>query len=154
MPRQSDSAENKPGEKAMMRKLAVTVFALSLAAFGCGSDSGTKTTDAPVTPPADGGGKLDTPVPGADVPVPDAPIVDSPALDTAKDVPAVDVAQVLDQAQPVDQAPQTLDTAKVVDVQSIDSTKPVVDGGVNDTKAPVDSGSTVDSGSVDARSAG
>ena len=136
----------------MMRKLAVTVFALSLAALGCGSDSGTKTPDAAVSP--DGQKPVDTTVPIADGPtVADAPIgVEAQApLDTAKvETPAVavDSTPVLDVAQGADQAPSTLDTGKV-DSQVIDTIKPAVDSG-----APVDSGSTVDSGKVDGGTVG
>jgi len=128
----------------MMRKLAVTVFALSLAALGCGSDSGTK-TDGPVTPALDGG-KTDTTVPVDGVA--DAPIgaETQVALDTA----SVESQQALDQAQSLDQA-ATLDTSTVVDAHAVDGIKPV-DGGV-DTHTPVDSGA-VDSGSVDGGSAG
>jgi hypothetical protein len=133
MPRQSDSAENNPGEKAMMRKLAVTVFALSLAALGCGSDSGNKTPDAPMGPEA----SLDTTK--VDVSTPDLP-------------QTLDQAQSLDQALGVDQAPPTVDTAKTVDTQGIDGAKPSVDGSVDTKRA--DAGAAVDSGSVDGGSAG
>ena len=136
----------------MMRKLAVTVFALSLAALGCGSDSGTKTTDSAVTPPLDGA-KADTIVPNTDSPVADVPIGTEVqvALDGAKiEVSAVDSPLLADQAPGVDQAPQVLDTAKPVDTQVIDGAKP--DAGL-DTR-PVDSGSAVDSGSLDGGTAG
>ena len=74
MPRQSDSTENKPGEKAMMRKFAVTACALSFAALGCGSDSGT-TADTSVKPDVSvlKDGAADTYVP-IDATVPDAPV--------------------------------------------------------------------------------
>ena len=135
----------------MMRKLAVTVFALSLAALGCGSDSGTKTTDSAVTPPLDGA-KADTTVPSPDI-IADVPIGAEVqvALDGAKiEVSAVDSPLLADQAPGVDQAPQVLDTAKPVDTQVIDGAKP--DAGL-DTR-PVDSGSAVDSGSLDGGTAG
>lgn len=147
----------------MMRKLAVTVFAFSLSALGCGSDSGTKAT--PDTAVAIDAGKTD-------VVSPDAQVADAPngpeaqvVLDAAKlDLPAVDQAQVIDQAlvtdqaqvidqaKAIDQAPPAIDTAKSVDTQGIDGPKPVLDGGV-DIRV-VDSGATVDSGSVDGGSAG
>jgi hypothetical protein len=150
MPRQSDSAENKPGEKAMMRKLAVTVFALSLAALGCGSDSGTPAPDTGA--PIDGAKtpNLDT----AQVPdVSWGPEVQASLDVSTPDLPqTIDQAQGLDQAQAVDQATPVIDTQKPVDTQAIDSTKPVLDGGVDTQR--VDSGATVDSGSVDGGSAG
>ena len=56
----------------MMKKLAATVFVLSLAAFGCGSDDGTPKKDA--APKLDAG--PDTQV-APDVPIqPDTPIKD------------------------------------------------------------------------------
>jgi hypothetical protein len=157
MPRQSDTAENNPGEKAMMRKLAVTVFALSLAALGCGSDSGNKTPDTGV---AIDGAKTDVVTPNPDIAqTPDAPMGPEASLDTTKvDVSTPDLPQTLDQAQSldqalgVDQAPPTVDTAKTVDTQGIDGAKPSVDGSVDTKRA--DAGAAVDSGSVDGGSAG
>ncbi len=68
----------------MTRKLLVPLFAISMAAFGCGSDSDDTTPDAgktdtaadavktdTLTPPTDGG--ADTQV-GTDGSVPDAPV--------------------------------------------------------------------------------
>jgi hypothetical protein len=150
MPRQSDSAENNPGEKAMMRKLAVTVFALSLAALGCGSDSGNKTN--PDTGVGAEAGKNDTVIPGPETQA-DAPIGPEVPLDTAKvDVPAVDTPQALDAPQ-TDLPSQPLDTAKPVDGPGIDSVKPVVDGGV-DSQPSVDTGSALDAGAMDTGSKG
>jgi hypothetical protein len=150
MPRQSDSAENKPGEKVMMRKLAVTAFALSLAALGCGSDSGTKPT--PDTGVAIDSAKPDVVTTPTDTATPDLTIQVTPDTGTP-DLAAVDAAIVPDVAQTVDQAPPIVDTAKSVDVQGIDGAKPVLDGGAADTQHPdtqrVDSGASVDAGSVD-----
>ena len=130
----------------MMRKLAVTVFALSLAAFGCGSDSGTKTPDSAT--PLDSA-KPDTTVPNTDGPaVADVPIGTEVqvALDGAKiEVQAVDSPLDTD-APGIAQAPQVLDTAKAVDTQGIDGAKPVIDGGL-DTKPVIDAGG-VDGGSA------
>jgi hypothetical protein len=138
----------------MMRKLAVTVVALSLAALGCGSDSGTKTPDA--SPKLDVA-KADV-SPGPEVQaIPDAPVgqeVQVP-LDTAKlDVSAPDVPQIIDQATPVDQA-LPIDVPNAVDVQPVDGPKPV-DGGAPhlDAQPKVDSGSTVDTRGVDGGAAG
>jgi hypothetical protein len=131
----------------MMRKLAVTVFALSLAALGCGSDSGTKTTP-------DTGVGAEAGHPSVDSQIADAPIgaETQVPLDTAKvDVQVVDAPQVLDQAPAVDVP--AIDTPKAVDGPGIDSTKPVLDGGV-DSQPKVDTGSALDEGSVDASSNG
>jgi len=135
----------------MMRKLAVTVFALSLAALGCGSDSGTKPVDTGVASEA---GKTDTtPTPGIDTSLADAPMGPdlSVALDTAKvDSTAVDVTTGMDQAQVLDTA-QVIDGPKGVDAQGIDGPKVQLDGGVD---LRVDAGKALDSGSVDAGTAG
>lgn len=130
----------------MMRKLAVTVFALSLAALGCGSDSGTKTPDTGVA--AEAGH------PTVDSQIPDAPMGTEvqAQLDTAMvEVSAVDVSQVVDVAQGPDLP--GVDSQKAVDVQGVDSTKPVLDGGV-DSHPSVDTGSALDAGSVDGSSNG
>jgi hypothetical protein len=146
MPRQSDSAENKPGEKAMMRKLAVTVFAFSLAALGCGSDSGTNPVDTGVASEA---GKTDVYVaPAIDTSPADAPIGADAyiPLDTAKvDTTAVDGPNGIDQAQVLDTAPG-VDGPKGVDAQGIDGPKVQVDGGVDAAK--VDTGNLVDAGTA------
>ena len=126
----------------MMRKLAVTVFALSLAALGCGSDSGTKTPDTGVALDT---GKTDTITPATDTQIADAPI--GPEVD----VPAVDTPQVLDVAQ-TDLPSQPLDT-KAVDSPGIDGTKPVLDGGV-DSQPKLDTNPALDAGATDAGSHG
>jgi hypothetical protein len=110
----------------MMKKLAVTVFALSLAAIGCGSDSGSK---------PDAAGKTDGP-PGAETQViPDAPPkldVIQPGLETGQpDKPAVEVN--VPDAPAVDQAG--------IDAPAIDSSTPGLDGGID---APAIDGGTVD----------
>lgn len=131
----------------MMRKLAVTVFALSLAALGCGSDSGTKTPDSATASP-DGGKTPDAYV----APVVDTGAADAPAgpevqvqLDTQK---VVDT-QVPD--APMDQAP-ALDTGSLDGIQGIDVSKPQLDSGVDAPKA--DTGPAVDAGSVDGGTVG
>ncbi len=136
----------------MMRKLAVTVFVLSLAALGCGSDSGNKTNpDTGVG--AEAGKTTDTIAPQTDTPIADAPMGPEVALDTAKvDVSAVDTTQVLDVAQTDLPAPP-LDTAKAVDGPGIDGTKPVLDGGV-DSQPNSDVNSALDAGAMDAGSNG
>jgi len=136
----------------MMRKLAVTVFALSFAALGCGSDSGSKTPDTAVTP--DGGPKAEVAGPVVDATgTPDIAMGETqPPVDTAKvETAGPDVPQVLDQAAGEASAP--IDGVKGVDGSAIDGPKTTVDGGV-DAKG-VDGGSTtVDSGSVDSASVG
>ena len=139
----------------MMRKLAVTVFTLSLAALGCGSDSGTPPgPDTGV--PAEAGAKTDVVVnPSLDTQVADAPV--GPEVQVALDGPKLDVPVVVDspsdQAQVVDQAPQIVDGPKPVDTQpAIDGPKPALDGGVDTQR--VDSGAAVDAGGVDGGAAG
>ena len=135
----------------MMRKLAVTVFALSLAALGCGSDSGTKTPDSAVTP--DGGKTPDAYVAqGVDAPAPDTTSMGAEVqIDTQK---GGETQQVVADV-PVDQAPlQTLDTAPVdglkgVDAEGVDGSKQLLDSGADAPKvdAAVDTGN-VDGGTV------
>lgn len=86
-PREAYLEENNPGDKAMMRKLIVTVFAMSLTLVGCGSSSTTK------------------PDAGSDVKAPGAEV----GLDTAKlDRPVVPPdGQLADLAQPADVAVDT-----------------------------------------------
>ena len=139
----------------MMRKLAVTVFVVSLAALGCGSDSGSPTkTDTGVTPadgakPADVANKdvagLDTAIGGPDV-----------SIDVAQGEetgPKLDVA-VVTEGGALETNPQLdlgKDTSKL-DSQGIDSVPSTVDGGA-DTKTSeagtaVDTGTSVDGGTV------
>jgi hypothetical protein len=113
----------------MMKKLAVTVFVASLAAIGCGSDSGT-----PVKKDGGTDAKIVLDVQGADLqqgaeaqlPQPDAPVgpevqVDKPApldsgvdenpkTDTQVDVQGGEVQKPLDVAKPdVIDAPKPID---------------------------------------------
>jgi hypothetical protein len=151
MPRQSDSIENQPGEKVMMRKLAVTVFALSFAALGCGSDSGTSNlVDTGITPAVDSGAK-DTSAADAHV----TPDVTAATVDTAKQD---DVATPSDVAVSNDTNTQvdvglTVDASAQADVivPALDGAKPSVDTAADsgETQKPVDSGTSIDSGSVD-----
>jgi len=135
-----------------MRKLAVTLFALSLAALGCGSDSGTKTPDSAVSP--DGGKTPDAYVaPGVDAgPTPDTSSTGAEVqvqVDTQKVETQVADAPV-DQAQIPDTAP--LDGLKGIDVQGIDGTKPVLDGGADAPK--IDADAAADADSVDGGTVG
>ena len=127
----------------MMKKLAVTVFAFSLAALGCGSDDGGKKDAAP---------KLDTQPPGAEVQViPDAPVkldTQQPGIETGQpdkpvsplevnppDVPApIDVA--IDQPALIDGPTPKLDGG---------SDAPAIDGGAIDT-SKTEAATAVDSG--------
>jgi hypothetical protein len=135
----------------MMKKLAVTLFALSLAAFGCGSDSGEKKPDTGVdAPKTDTQPKLDgqpdqPPLPGpeagAEVKT-DIPIqVDQDSVDVSKPVDVQSIDQVtvdggtVDANQPDKPAP-VLDGGKV-DVQPTEAQPPVIDGA-----KPVDGGAT------------
>ena len=111
----------------MMRKLAVTVFALSLAALGCGSDSGNQNNDVGGGPGVDGAAK-DT---AADVAQPDTSIASDGAIDaTAKQDVSVDQTTAIDTAQ-VDGGPKV--DANGVDAQAVDGGSSIdataVDGG-------------------------
>ncbi len=124
----------------MMRKLAVTVFALSLSAFGCGSDSG---SNKPDTGMGVDSGKTESDAPIADAPV--GPEVQVGVDGQAVDGPSVDMAHGEDVTPGVD-APAI--DAQVVDGPAVDAVKPVLDGGP-DATPHVDSGPAVDAGSVD-----
>jgi hypothetical protein len=122
----------------MMRKLAVTVFALSLAALGCGSDSGTQNPDV-------GGGTdsstLKDTAPVTDVALPDTSI----GTDTATVDVAVKLDAAVDQNTAIDGA--KLDGGVKLDANGVDSQ--VVDGGVRlDTGSSIDTTPGVDGGTV------
>ena len=128
----------------MMKKLAVTAFALSLTALGCGSDSGGKNDAAPkkdvqpgaevqVSPDAAWGPEAQGP--GLEVGQPDT----KPPVDLATDQP-LPIDQAIDHVTPID-VPQTLDGG--VDAPAIDAT---VDVKAGESGAALDGG--VDRGSV------
>jgi hypothetical protein len=121
----------------MMRKLAVTVFALSLAALGCGSDSGNQNTDVA----SSDGGQKDT-IGALDGAQPDTSIVDGAAIDGAAKLDgAIDQNTAIDGAQ--------VDGGVKIDANLVD-TKPAVDGG-----AGLDTGtSSIDATAIDAGTAG
>ncbi len=136
----------------MMKKLAVTVFALSLAAIGCGSDSGTPAKkDATVDTKTIDSQSIDTvktdtaigPEAGAETQA-DKPISPDQAVDQV--VPPVDVQPTID-GQPIDVQP-TVDGPKR-DTTPIDAIQPPVDGGPKLDVQPA-----VDGGSVDVASVG
>jgi len=115
----------------MMKKLAVTVFALSFTALGCGSDDGGKKDAAP---------KLDT-LPGAEVQVdtpiqPDGPL-SGPEVQADKpigpEVQAVEVQAVEVQRVEVQAVEAGIDTARV-------EAQPPVDGGTPDAPIGIDGG--------------
>ena len=108
----------------MMRKLAVTVFALSLAALGCGSDNGT------TNPGVDGATTKDT-APAIDVAQTDTPI----GIDTAIDV-AVTPDAAIDQNTAIDTA--KVDGGPKVDANGVDAQ--AVDGGSSIDATAVDGG--------------
>ena len=120
----------------MMRKLAVTVFVLSLAALGCGSDSGNPNNDVGGGPGVDGAAK-DTG--GAvDLAQTDTPIGIDTAIDAVKPDAAVDQNTAIDTAK-VDGGPK-------LDANSVDTQ--VVDGGAGaDTSSSIDT-AAVDGGTV------
>jgi hypothetical protein len=111
----------------MIRKLVITVFALSFAALGCGSDSGNpaKTDSA-----ASEAGSKDQ-ASGLETQATDAPAVD---VQIGPDGPAIDVPQ-----SPVDgavDAPPAVDTAP-----HADGGAPAVDAQVGEAAPAVDAGS-------------
>ena len=116
-PKEAYLEKNNPGDKSMTRKLAVTVFAMSLTLVGCGSSSTTKSDAAPdVKPPVD-------------VAAPDA--AKPEVQPTQPEVgPPVDVAQA-DVAVPVD-------IAVTPDAQVIDAGVDAGDVGVLPDARPVD----------------
>jgi len=154
----------------MMRKLAVTVFAISFAALGCGSDSGTPNTvdTGTTTPGVDSGVKKDTsatPDVYVAVDTSSVPDVFVAPVDTAKldvTVAPVDVAVSDDTNTQVDVG-QTVDASVKTDVlaPAVDGPKPSIDTAVDsgETQKAVDSGAAVDSdkgvdGGVDGGSVG
>jgi hypothetical protein len=115
----------------MIRKLAVTIFALSFTALGCGSDNGTTTTDAYV-PASEAGTKPDL-----------STGTDTLQVGTEAGQPSVDVG-----TSPVDMAVVPMDVAQTSDVTIV----PVDAGTGMDAQKPVDSSAGVDSGTaVDAQ---
>ncbi len=153
----------------MTRKLAVTVFALSLAALGCGSDEGTpvktdtsvaqdgpKTIDAVLGP--------DSPAPTPDTALgpdaalnPDTAIVNpdaGPAVEAGKlDVQGLDLQPISDVARPdgreVDRPEIGQPDGGVrLDVQAPDTVQPLLDGGadaqVTEAAPALDGGPAVD----------
>jgi hypothetical protein len=120
----------------MMKKLVVTVFALSLTALGCGSDDGGKKDAAP---------KLDGPV-GVEVQTqPDVPVVNPDVPVSGPEVQA-DQAIAVDQTQAVEVQPtvevQPSEAGAVDQGQAID-VQPTMDGGTPDAPEGID-GSTAD----------
>ncbi len=134
----------------MMRKLAVSVFVLSLAAFGCGSDNGTTDkTDTAV--PLDGpGAKMDV---KQDAPstIPDAPSTPDMGKDMAPGSevkPPVDVQP--SEAGQLGEVGKT-DVQPTVDVQTPDQGQTHLDGGTTTVDAGAveeDAGEAIDTGSV------
>jgi hypothetical protein len=101
----------------MMKKLAVTVFVLSLSAVGCGSDNGGKKDAAP---------KMDVPS-GAEVQqdVPAQPETQPPTDTAQPDQPI----QPPDTAVPLDTTP--MDQAIDEGMNPLDGPAPVLDGGID-----------------------
>jgi len=101
----------------MMKKLAVTVFVASIAAFGCGSDDG--------TPVKTDGGK-------------DTRSVDAQSIDVQvkTDLPVVNRdAPLGSETQPdvsVDQGPQQIDTSATIDAEKAIDSESVLDVGKPD----------------------
>jgi len=146
----------------MMKKLVVTLFALSLTALGCGSDDGGK-KDAAIAKDGPPGAEIQPP---PDVPI--QPEVTPPGPEVQVDKPigpevqAVEVQAVEVQAVEVQkvevQAVEVGIDGKPIDVQpKVDGGTPDVpvriDGGKADTQQPTEAGKAIDGG-VDGGSAG
>jgi hypothetical protein len=150
----------------MMRKLAVTVFALSFVAFGCGSDSDTTTPDA--------GKTIDSSAANKDVGVgPEVQVTVDSAVDVASPDGAIDQApQIIDAG--IDSTGGTtsdvaidvgqtgaevgIDGLKTTTVDGgidggIDGSVGHVDGGI-DTGAVIDTGAAIDTGALDTGATG
>ncbi|MBN2574272.1 MAG: hypothetical protein JXP73_06885 [Deltaproteobacteria bacterium] len=131
----------------MTKKLAAIVYVFSLAAFGCGSDSGTPKKDAGKDAPVG----TDTMV-IPDVPIqPDAPIKPEVGADkpmTPDLVPAVDMTPKVDVEIRIDSVTTPVDGGEDATIT------PPIDGGAVDAEAS-EAGAAVDAGTpVDAESAG
>jgi hypothetical protein len=113
----------------MMRKLAVTVFAISLTALGCGSDSGT---------PAKNDAGDAAKAPSAEVGV-------TPDVGGAKDVAASETTTPIDGAKP--DVPTT-EAAQVVEAGQVGEAGQNLDG-KRDSSAPLDVTPRFDGGAVD-----
>jgi hypothetical protein len=118
----------------MMKKLVVTVFAVSLAALGCGSDDGTPNKDS--GPKLDGLPGLEVQVNGPEVQVNGPEVqVSGPEVGAPDKAPDVNVP---------------IDGTTVVDGGAPDQPIVIIDGG--DIDAPVtEAGPTVDTGAADAK---
>ena len=136
----------------MMKKLGVTVFAISLTAFGCGSDDGGKKDAArPDGPPgAEVQVQPDSPI-QTDLPVGPEVQADQPITPDSR--PSAEVQPVVD-VQPGETG---MDAGESIDMQ------PEVDGGTSDAPMgmdggtpdiqPTEAGPAIDAG-VDAGSVG
>jgi len=137
MPGQRDSAENKPGETAMIRKLSVTVLALSFAALGCGSDNGTPPKEAgpPDVAPRDIGVGPDLTPPPPDLkPTPDVPQqpdVAAPDLPMGPDVPKGEAGLGVD--GPGVDVETVVDTGGLQGEAQEPDLAPAIDGGIIDS---------------------
>jgi hypothetical protein len=152
IPRQSGSADDKPGEKSMMRKLVVAVFVFSFAALGCGSDEGSPAKNDTGVPPdgpkADAAMGPDTTLPTPDAPVvPDAPVAPEagPEAQQADLPPAIDVTPAGEAGQTTEAGTQTDLPPVQVDGGATDGTPQQLDGGID---GDTDGGEDVEPGEV------
>ena len=137
----------------MMKKLVVTVFALSLTALGCGSDDGGKKDAARPDGPPGAEVQTDTPI------QPDGPLT-GPEVQADKpigpEVQAVEVQRVEVQAVEVQAVEVGIDTARVEAQRPVDGGTPDapigIDGGKLDAP-PAEAAKPIDGG-VDVGSAG
>jgi hypothetical protein len=136
----------------MMRKLAVTVFVLSLAALGCGSDSGTPSKADTAVSPDGSSVKPETnsdQAIGAETQSPDLAIDLAQGSEVKAEVQLSEAGSTSEAGQ-VTEAGIKPEVNKPVDVQpGVDQGTPRLDGGAVDSGAAVDGGSSaVDGGSV------
>ena len=144
----------------MMRKLAVTVFALSFVAFGCGSDSDTTTPD---------GGKtsVDGPAAGKDVGVgPEVQVTVDSAVDVASPDGAIDQTPQIDVGSDltVTTTPDApIDAGQTGTEVGIDGLKSAtfdggidggIDGSVIHVDGGIDTGAAIDTGALDTGTTG
>jgi hypothetical protein len=132
----------------MMRKLAVTVFVLSFAALGCGSDEGSPAKNDTGVPPD--GPKADVAMgPDTTLPTPDAPVVpDAPmAPEAGPETQQADLPPAIDMV-PAGEAGQTTEAGMQTDLPPVQVDSGSQDGTSQQLDAGVDGGEDVEPGEV------
>ncbi len=141
----------------MMRKFAITVFALSLTALGCGSDSGTPvadsghagdtavTTGAEAGAPKDTGSTLDA---GATVDVPGVDVASADVAAPSDVAQPADAGQITEAGKP-DAPPLPVDGGPRIDGLSVDSNAQADVAAPTDVSVAGEAGLAADSGATD-----